>query len=672
MKQAVFLFTLLICTSIFAQDNSVEKIFEEIRVKVNQSEKTEKLVWLDSLANYAYFEVGLKDDLVLKETIAYAMSLDSINIATWHTVNLINYYNNTKGDPEEGSRIFLDFLETSKDATDYRTLAKFYIEGGDSFYFLKDHQSAIKYLELSEENALRANNKKFLGLAKLYKGGSQSFLGNFSAASQTLQEASRIFQETKDTFHIIGARNSLSILYSQNAFFDEAMLERNEAILLAKKIESNDHLTSFYFNAATDAGKQGNNELRIENLELALEANEKSKNSNFYLGHLLSSAIITYAQTDNIAKAEAYLVELEKNPEQNTQGRNREHYLDALKQLAFAKKDYGKALSLGKEHYNLGKDSDHYEDLQGNEEFLAKAYNALGNYQLALIHQKNYTRIKDSISSIQKIKVLSYYQTLYETEKRDLRIKAQESDIALLDSKNKVKNQWLLFGGLGLLSIFAVVFLARARNGARRRQKLNEKFSRDLINAQEEERTRVARELHDSVGQKLMLLTKQTKSIGNEKMESLAGDTLEELRSISRGLHPATLERLGVTAAIKSMINEVDSSTPIFFTNEIDNIDDLLSKDASLHLYRIFQEVLNNMVKHADAKSASITVERKGDSIEAIITDNGKGFEFSEKLNQSNSLGMKTLLERAKIIKSTLEIKSKYNHGTTVQILIPV
>ena len=82
-------------------------------------------------------------------------------------------------------------------------------------------------------------------------------------------------------------------------------------------------------------------------------------------------------------------------------------------------------------------------------------------------------------------------------------------------------------------------------------------------------------------------------------------------------------------------------------------------------------EVLNNMVKHADAKVASITIERKKNIIEVVIKDNGKGFEFSEKVNQGTSLGMKTLLERARIIKSTIEIKSKYNQGTTVQLIIP-
>ena len=203
-------------------------------------------------------------------------------------------------------------------------------------------------------------------------------------------------------------------------------------------------------------------------------------------------------------------------------------------------------------------------------------------------------------------------------------------------------------------------------------KKRNEIYTQNLIKAQEQERTRVARELHDSVGQKLMLLTKKTKSTGNLEMESLATNTLQELRAISRGLHPATLERLGPTAAIKNMIDEVDANTSIFFTHEIDDVDTFLSKEASLHLYRIIQEALNNMVKHAEARAASITIEKKKNTIEAVIKDNGKGFEHSEKLKTSDSLGMKTLVERAKILRSRIDIKSQLNKGTTITLIIPI
>jgi len=200
---------------------------------------------------------------------------------------------------------------------------------------------------------------------------------------------------------------------------------------------------------------------------------------------------------------------------------------------------------------------------------------------------------------------------------------------------------------------------------------MQEGFSQNLIMAQEEERTRVARELHDSVGQKLMLLTKKTKEKNDPDMETLADGTLGELRSIARGLHPATMEKLGLSAALESMINEVDANTNIFFTHEIENVDSLLPKETSLHVYRIIQEVLNNMVKHSEAKVASVVIEKQEGVIRTVIKDNGKGFDLSEKIYESTSLGMKTLLERAKIIKSQLSIDSGKEKGTTILLEIP-
>lgn len=229
---------------------------------------------------------------------------------------------------------------------------------------------------------------------------------------------------------------------------------------------------------------------------------------------------------------------------------------------------------------------------------------------------------------------------------------------------------WIFWASVVSFSTLLFFLIYYYRNKAEKKR--NETYTHNLIQGQEEERIRVARELHDSVGQKLMLLAKKTKSTGNPEMEFLATNTLEELRTISRGLHPANLERLGPTAAIINMINEVDNNTNIFFTHEIEDIDALLSRDASLHLYRIIQEVLNNIVKHAEAKAASVTIEKKKNTIEATISDNGKGFENSEKIRNSASLGMKTLLERAKILHSKIDIKSQINKGTTVTLTIPI
>ena len=668
MKQCLIIFFLVISILVSAQED--KQAINQLTQKINTSTKGEKLKWLDSLSTYIKEKTNFQNDSIAKETFQYALELDSLRIATKNSSYLIYFQNNITGNLQEGNRIFLDFLDQAKKCGNHLALSKFYLEGADNYFYLEDQKNAIAFYNLSEKEAVLANNNLQVGLAKMYKGNALSFMGEFSESSKELQDAIQIFQKMGETYYTISARNILSILYSQNAFFEEAKKERDEAILLAKRIKSFGHLSAFYYNAAADNRTQGNFKKAIENLKKALKECKKTDNPKFYESTMLAGLITAYSEVDSITQAEFYLKEFE-NTYRNRIESVRELYLASLKSLAFAKKDYHLALKYGKEHLNLKLKGTHYGNIQEAEIFMSKVYEALGDTKQAYFHFKKYSQIKDSIGKIKKIKALSYYQTLYETKKRDLKIQEQENNIALLDAKNQLYNQLLLFGGIGLLIIFGFILLIRSRNAANRRQRMQTVFSQNLINAQEGEKTRIARELHDSVGQKIMLLAKQTKNYGNIEMQSLAINTLNELRAISRGLHPATLDKLGLTAAIAAMINEVDANTDIFFTNELENIDELLSKENSLHLYRILQEILNNIVKHAEAKVVSVNIEIKKNNIKVIVKDNGKGFEYSEKLKLKANLGMRTIMERASILKATLDIKSKVNNGTKIKLIIP-
>ena len=669
MKQLLLSLFCLFVFSMYAQEN--EQHIIELKQKINSSEKGEKLRWMDSLTDYIFYNTQRNPDSILHATISYAIQLDSMHIAIDQLSNRMDYLNNTMGNPEDALVAYEKIRPKISEVKDESILTRLYLNIGDSHFFIKEYEKAIAYYDTTIAFAKKANKQRLLGLATMYKAGTQSQIGDFAKSSQGLQESIKLFKKSKDTFNIISANNSLSILYSQNGFYKEAAQVRKEGIALAKNINSNAHLVTFYMNAATDDNKQNRPKERIQNLLLAKAASDNSGHDAFYNPILYSHLSIAYSETDSLELARKYLSKLEKLTIQDSEHHRLGGYYSALKHFWFAKKEYPKALQYAKEHLAVNKKSSDYEGIMNAEKFLAAIYDVTNNEAEAYKHFKAYEAIKDSISNVQKVNALSYYQTLYETEKRDAKIEMQQSDIALLDAENRLKNQWLLFGGLGMLCLFGAVVLTRSRSAAKKRQKLQERFSQDLIKAQEDERTRVARELHDSVGQKLMLLTKKTKTIGDRDMESLAGTTLEELRSISRGLHPATLEKLGVTKAIETMINEVDANTNIFFTNEIENIDSDLTPDQALHLYRIIQEVLNNMVKHAQAKAASVQISKKGKVIEALIKDNGDGFEYNEQLNNSESLGMKTLLERAKIIHSKLSIETAHLKGTSILLQIP-
>ena len=273
--------------------------------------------------------------------------------------------------------------------------------------------------------------------------------------------------------------------------------------------------------------------------------------------------------------------------------------------------------------------------------------------------------------TLYKFHGISFEKVISETNKETETTLLQQNDIGHQISEKTINNQWVIFIVISMMGITISILLLRSMNAAKRRQLLQEKFSQDLIQTQENERTRLARELHDGVGQKLMLLTKKVKGEKDPELIILAENILEEIRSVSRALHPSIVERLGVTGAIRVLVDEVDASSNILFISEIDEIDGMISNESSLHLYRIVQEVLNNLIKYSKATTASVNIYNRERNIKMVIKDNGVGFNFLDKYHSGTSLGMKTIMERSKIMKSQLNFISSPDSGTVVHLIIP-
>ncbi len=216
-----------------------------------------------------------------------------------------------------------------------------------------------------------------------------------------------------------------------------------------------------------------------------------------------------------------------------------------------------------------------------------------------------------------------------------------------------------------------LITLQKSRITEKNEKKLQEQFSENLLTSQEEERTRIARELHDSVGQQLTLIKRRSQNLDQTEITKLTNSALEEVRSISRGLYPALLRELGLTQSIQQLVNEYDEQTDLFFSVDLDNIDGDFTKNTSLNFYRLIQECLTNIVKHARAKSVTVSITKEENSIIALISDNGKGFDVNDS-KKKNSLGLKTIAERIRIMKGKLSIDSQLNTGTNFIFTIPV
>jgi signal transduction histidine kinase len=215
----------------------------------------------------------------------------------------------------------------------------------------------------------------------------------------------------------------------------------------------------------------------------------------------------------------------------------------------------------------------------------------------------------------------------------------------------------------------------------KRKQAEREAFSRRLIESQEGERKRIAGELHDSLGQNL-LIVKNWALIGlnaleednpaREHLNEISETTslaLDEVREIAQNLRPYQLERLGLTNTIEHMVRQVKNASDIEFITEIDNIDGLLSKESEINLYRVVQECVNNVLKHSAATTAWLLIKRTASGAQITCRDNGQGFD-PEASSRQSGMGLIGMAERVRMLGGRYTIESAAGKGATIHVII--
>ena len=246
----------------------------------------------------------------------------------------------------------------------------------------------------------------------------------------------------------------------------------------------------------------------------------------------------------------------------------------------------------------------------------------------------------------------------------------------------------LWFKGLGVLSVIAATgYSYRQRlEKLEKETRAQEEFTRKLIEAQENQRKRIAHELHDTIAHEVLISKNKAllalrhkddkarleKTL--EEISELSSSTITEVRNIAYNLHPHQLERLGFTKTIKSIINEVSKSTDLNFVFETDNVDDLLSKESEINLFRVIQESISNIIKHSGATEVILKVTRADKDIHVMMIDNGKGFDVNSRefTKAISGFGLSGILERIKYMNGEIHIDSEIGKGTTIKFKIPI
>jgi two-component system, NarL family, sensor kinase len=220
----------------------------------------------------------------------------------------------------------------------------------------------------------------------------------------------------------------------------------------------------------------------------------------------------------------------------------------------------------------------------------------------------------------------------------------------------------------------------------RKESEFQKLYTSRLIEIEEQERRRLAGELHDGLGQELLVIENQAELAlidynvlsARESLASIAErakNVIVEVRRVSRNLRPVQLERAGLTETVRDTLHRIEASTGLHIQTDIENMDGCFSQDKEIHLFRIVQESISNILSHSHADAASVSVSRNDADVRIRIEDNGIGFDVSAltiRQDSERGFGLHGMRERVAMLGGTIAIVSNPGQGTTIDVRIPL
>jgi len=605
--------------------------------------------------------------------VTLAIELKNYEKAIKAAINGCHTINIQLGQPKRALNLLTSVEDYTSTTENSFLLGGFYVKKGGIYFNLNELEKALINYKISIQN-YKSKDSIHKADAIFFSGQVHFELSNFLKAIKQYKLAANYYEKLGDKEYMYLTRESVISIYGVTGFEEKTIQERK--LLIAQKLEENftNGLGSNYYNQSLNYKKLGNTKQQKRCLLLALKYIQKEKKTSHLLPIVYSQLSKFYTTNNDIVNAKKYLdLAYNKLHDRNKDSYTFLFYYKAKCYYLYKTKQYRQAKTLILTLLSKERKSNRGDFIMEMNLLLSKTYEVLGDSQKAFKYHKTYTKTKDSLRNITKLNALSYYQTLYEAEVKEKEISKQKNAIEILAKKNEAKKQLLFFGSLAILLSILILYLYINRLRLSRKKKFKEDYAQKLLQSQEKDRQRISKDLHDGLGQSLLLIKNKAIISNIPEIEILLNNAIEEMRSISRIIHPFQLTEVGITKALENLIIQIDSNfMATYIFGDIDNIDSKLTKNQEMHVYRIIQECLSNIMKHAKADSAKVELKLQGKFISILIKDNGIGFDFSKKYNDVNSLGLKTIKDRIKLMNGALKIISTRNQGTNFSITIPI
>jgi len=558
------------------------------------------------------------------------------------------------------------------------------------YYYNNDYHKAIDYALKAKEVAEKEND--MILLARMYNniaGIHNHFNRPKNAIEYTLRCLDIIEKEKeKDSTDFASYNITASETYGNLRQFDKAVIFARKGIEYGKKFDDAGSVMNGLNNLSVCYSQLNKLDSAVEINRQQLELAKEYQNV-VYINYALINLCYNNFRNGDIKAVEKYAGELRQSIQALP-----DKQLSAEANVAFAfdfigRKKYGEARVELEKGIETAKTMNNVISLENLYNALTTVCYLQGNIKEAEL----YTYRRDSVVSERNLQDLNLYtrdlETKYETEKKEARIQLQQTELR----QRRNLNYFLIAGSAALL----VIFLLSYRN-YRNRQKLQQLKIADLetekqltateavLKGEEQERTRLAKDLHDGLGGMLSGIKYSLSSMRTnlvmtpenvqtfERSIDMLDSSIREMRRVAHNMMPEILLKYGLDTALKEFCSEIDRSGVLQVTYQsIDMNEVAIDQTTAVTIYRIVQELVNNAIRHAGAESVLVqTHVSAGEKLLTLtVEDDGKGLDTTM-LKKSSGMGWSNIQNRVEFLKGKIDINSEPGKGTSVLIEINV
>lgn len=545
-----------------------------------------------------------------------------------------------------------------------------------------------------ESKKLRIEMKDSIALGNILinLGMLESKRSRFNLAFKHLFEATKIFESQRDITRLAYTFENIAALYSNDGNLDEALqyYKKAEDIYIQTKdtirlVDINYNLADFFYYS--------------DDLTKAYSHAKKSQFYHQFTGTqkgeadiLNILAAITWVQ-GNLEEAKAYFEKgiaiYKKNKDQSL------GLVDLYTNLGILEVERGearKAISLLNEARVLLKGKGSFWDQMYLQQNFAKAYHSLGQFDSAYYHQTQARLMQDSVYQVEKTEAIAEMQTKYETERKEREL-TEEKLLSQKYASQRLLLFQLLLATMAILVLLYFFFRHRQRTAviiAEQKAKIHVQEVEELlqeqelkmVNAalegQEVERKRVAKDLHDRLGSMLTTLKWQFDSLMEstatpvkplEEANHLLDEAYHEVRRIAHDMNSGVLAKFGLVPALEELAQSLQKDGLLQVEIVTFGLQKRLATTLEIISYRIIQELVGNILKHAQASQITIQVSRLENHLQLAVEDNGRGFD---PIKIATGMGLKNIEARLQNLQGKLDIDSGKGGGTGIFIDIPL